>query len=105
MAPSLLYVRRNRRGKTVTVAGIITSVPEQADAIGEAMAFVTIEDRYADMELIVFPKVLGIARHLLVYENAIAATGELGARRRLSRQRKKRRRARIARTKAAGAAT
>lgn len=67
-------------GKTVTVAGIITKRSNKLTRSGEAMAFVTIEDRYADMELIVFPKVLASCEHLLVYENAIAATGELSVR-------------------------
>jgi DNA polymerase-3 subunit alpha len=67
-------------GKTVTVAGIITKRTNKLTRSGEPMAFVTLEDRYADMELIVFPKVLTAYDGLLTYENAIAATGELSVR-------------------------
>ena len=67
-------------GKTVTVAGIVTKRTNKLTRSGDAMAFVTLEDRYADMELIVFPKVLSACDALLVYESAVAATGELSVR-------------------------
>lgn len=67
-------------GKTITVAGIVTKRLNKLTRAGDPMAFVTIEDRYADMEIIVFSNVLAEYGHLLVYETPIAATGELSVR-------------------------
>ena len=47
---------------------------------GEPMAFVTLEDRYGEMELVVFPKLLDRFSTELFVENAIAAEGTLSLR-------------------------
>ncbi len=67
-------------GRIVTVAGIVTKRTNKLTRAGDGMAFVTLEDRYADMELVIFPKVLAAYDALLTYENAIAVTGELSVR-------------------------
>jgi DNA-directed DNA polymerase III (polc) len=67
-------------GKTITIAGIVTKRTNKLTRAGDAMAFVTLEDRYADIEILVFPKVLAACDELLTFENALAVTGELSVR-------------------------
>ncbi len=64
----------------VVVAGIITSRTLKNTKNNEKMAFVTIEDRYAEIEIIVFPKQLSRFEHLLFADNIISVEGTVSAR-------------------------
>lgn len=66
-----------RENQTVTVSGIITSRTDKKTRKDEKMAFVTIEDRYGEIELIVFPKVFNECSYMLSPDMPIAATGKI----------------------------
>ena len=65
--------------QTVTVAGIVTSRQNKQTRKSEPMAFVTIEDKYGEIELLIFPKVLSECSYMLSLDMPIAATGEISA--------------------------
>ena len=62
---------------TVTVAGMITSRVNKQTRAGAPMAFVTVEDRFGETELVIFPKILEKYTYLLSADTPIAAIGEL----------------------------
>ncbi len=64
----------------VTVAGLITRRQNKATRSGEQMAFLTIEDRTGEIEVIVFPKVLNTAGAYLTVNSAVAVWGNLSPR-------------------------
>jgi len=61
----------------VTVAGIITAKRTKLTKNGDAMAFIVIEDRYAEIEVIVFAKNYSKYSDILTEESAVAITGNL----------------------------
>ncbi|MBQ0125136.1 MAG: DNA polymerase III subunit alpha, partial [Clostridiales bacterium] len=65
--------------QVVTVAGIITSRTNKRTRKDEPMAFVTIEDKFGEIELVIFPKVLENCSYMLANDIPIAATGEISA--------------------------
>ncbi len=66
--------------QTVTVAGVIASKFIKYTKKGDAMAFLSLEDRYASMEIIVFPKLYEQYLPLLSPDTAVAVIGELSVR-------------------------
>jgi DNA polymerase-3 subunit alpha len=64
----------------VAVAGIVSSRTVKQTKNGDAMAFVRLEDRYSDIELVVFPKIYSPNVHLLNNDSAICAVGEVSIR-------------------------
>lgn len=64
----------------VAIAGVVSKRVSKLTKKGDTMAFVTVEDRYAEMEVIVFPKVLESAAPYLAYDTAIFVVGELSVR-------------------------
>lgn len=66
-------------GDNVTVAGSITSVTAKQTRGGAKMAFVTLEDRYGEIEIVVFPKILEKCGVYLREDAAIAVSGKLSA--------------------------
>ena len=62
---------------TVVLAGMLTSRTNKQTRTGAPMAFLTIEDRFGEAELVVFPKVLEKYTYLLSPDTPIAAVGEL----------------------------
>ena len=62
------------------VAGIITKRVNKNTRSGEGMAFLTLEDRYAEMEIVVFPKMLDKFAHEFYVENAVCVEGTLSLR-------------------------
>lgn len=64
-------------GIMVTVGGIITEIKAKTTKSNNLMAFVTIEDLYGSMEVIVFPAVLKRFKELLVNENAVFIDGRI----------------------------
>lgn len=64
-------------GMKVTVGGIITQKKTKTTKNNNIMAFVTLEDLYGPMELIVFPTVLHRYADLLVEENIVLVNGRI----------------------------
>lgn len=66
--------------QVLTVAGVISARFVKYTKKGDAMAFLTLEDRYASMEIIVFPKLYEKYQPILNVDTAIAVIGELSVR-------------------------
>ncbi|MBR5871266.1 MAG: DNA polymerase III subunit alpha [Clostridia bacterium] len=66
--------------QTVSIAGLVTKRVAKQTRKGDSMAFITVEDRYAEMEVVVFPKVLESCAAYLSYDTAVFVTGELSVR-------------------------
>ena len=64
-------------GAQVTVAGIITAKKTKTLKNGDVMAFVTVEDRLGEIEVIVFAKLYSKFSRLLVVEGAVIISGKL----------------------------
>jgi DNA polymerase-3 subunit alpha len=64
-------------GQLVTVGGIITEKKTKTTKSNNLMAFVTLEDLYGTMEVIVFPTVLSRNSGLLVNENTVFVEGRI----------------------------
>ncbi|MBQ9778638.1 MAG: DNA polymerase III subunit alpha [Clostridia bacterium] len=64
----------------VSVAGIVTAITSKVTKKDERMAFFTLEDRYADIECIVFPKSLSEYGHLLRADSVLRVEGTLSLR-------------------------
>ena len=63
--------------QTVTVSGIVTSRQNKQTRKGDPMAFVEIEDKFGEIELVIFPKVLAECSYMLAPDMPIAVTGEI----------------------------
>lgn len=63
--------------QVITIAGIITKRQNKAARNGDAMAFITLEDKTGEMEVIVFPKPLLACSDTLVVNSAVAVTGAI----------------------------
>ncbi len=64
----------------IAIAGVVSKRVFKVTKKGANMAFVKLEDRYAEMEVIIFPKVLEDAAAYLAYDTAIFVVGELSVR-------------------------
>ena len=64
----------------VTVGGIITAVRRKATKNNTMMAFVTLEDLYGSMELLVFPKIYSQYTGLLTEDSVVVVKGRLSLR-------------------------
>ena len=62
---------------TVVLAGMLTARVNKQTRTGAPMAFLTLEDRFGETELVVFPKILEKYTYLLSPDTPIAALGEL----------------------------
>ncbi len=69
-----------REKMKLTVVGVVTSRTEKNTRSGEKMAFVTVEDRYGEIELLVFPNQYRRYASYLAPDAAVAASGELSVR-------------------------
>jgi DNA polymerase-3 subunit alpha len=67
-------------GKFITVGGLITTVRKITTKNGATMAFVGLEDKTGQTELIVFPKAYEKSPYFFEPDNIIAATGKISAR-------------------------
>ena len=61
----------------VKIAGIITSKRTKVTKNGDAMAFITLEDRFAEIEVIVFAKSYGKYANILEEEAAVVINGNI----------------------------
>ena len=64
----------------VKIAGIISSVTVKTTRKEEKMAFVTVEDRYGDIECIAFSAAFSKFSHLLRQDNAVLVSGAISLR-------------------------
>ena len=67
-------------GMVVTVGGIITGKKTKTTKSNNLMAFVTLEDLYGIMEIIVFPTILAKYGELLADENIVLVRGRISIR-------------------------
>ena len=68
---------RYRDNQTVCICATVSSRTNKTTKNDEAMAFVTVEDASASMEVIVFPKIFSEFSHLFVKDNPVALIGRL----------------------------
>ncbi|MDR3298096.1 MAG: DNA polymerase III subunit alpha [Candidatus Nomurabacteria bacterium] len=66
-------------GSAVVVGGIITSVRSFVTKSGSKMAFVKIEDKLSDIEIIVFPNVYGTVAAKLVQDAIVKVSGRVNS--------------------------
>ncbi len=62
-------------GARVRVAGIITKITEMTTKKGEKMAFLVLEDRYAEIECVIFPKVYSCRKTAISGEGGVYLEG------------------------------
>lgn len=63
----------------VKLCGIISSKTVKTTKNGASMAFITIEDKTGEIELVVFPKIFAESSHILMKDTAICLRGEISA--------------------------
>ena len=71
--------RKYRDRSKVKLAGIVTSKRTKQVKGGELMAFITLEDRFAEIEVIVFAKQYKMYSELLSEESAVIITGTVSS--------------------------
>ena len=64
----------------IKIAGIISSVTHKTTRKDEKMAFITLEDRYGEIECIAFSGAFAKFSHMLRQENAVAISGNISLR-------------------------
>lgn len=69
-----------RDGDKVNVVGIVSKITRKNTKNGEVMAFVTVEDRYSEIEILVFPKVYNKYAEIIVPDAALTVSGTLSRR-------------------------
>ena len=62
---------------TVTIAGIITSKRTKVTKSGDVMAYITVEDRFAEIDVVVFAKSYRKYSELLAEDNAVSIVGNI----------------------------
>lgn len=66
--------------QTITICATVTRRQLKMTKAGAQMAFVTFEDRYGEMEGIIFPKVLDEVKYMLSEESAVGVVGQISVR-------------------------
>ena len=69
-----------RDKQNIRIGGLLTKRVAKLTRKGDNMAFITVEDRYAEIEVIVFPKVLDTCAQYLSYDTALWVEGTLSVR-------------------------
>ena len=64
-------------GDSVTMAGLITGIKKLITKKGSQMAFLSVEDLYGQMEVVVFPKVFELYRQNMEEDNIVVIRGKL----------------------------
>ena len=67
-------------GKALTVGGLISSVRSIVTKSGSKMAFVKIEDKFSECEIIVFPSIYEVVGGQLIIDAVIRVSGKVNAR-------------------------
>jgi DNA polymerase-3 subunit alpha len=63
----------------VKLCGIINAKTVKTTKNGASMAFITIEDKTGEIELVIFPKIFAEASHILMKDTAVCLRGEISA--------------------------
>ncbi len=71
---------RLRDGTSVKLLAIVTGIKKKTTKNDTAMAFVTVEDIYGSIELLLFPKIYAQFSHLLLPGNILLIDGRLSLR-------------------------
>ncbi len=66
--------------QTVTLCGIITRRQTKMTKNGAQMAFISLEDRFGELEVLIFPKTFETVSHMITNEAAICVVGQLSIR-------------------------
>ncbi|MEG2717397.1 MAG: DNA polymerase III subunit alpha [Eubacterium sp.] len=66
-----------RDGGRVIIGGLIDDLKTQMTRNGKLMAFMTLEDLYGRLEVVIFPNSLEQYRHLLVTDQAVVVRGKI----------------------------
>ena len=66
-----------KNGQSITMAGIVSATKKMITKKGDQMAFMTLEDLYGDIEVIVFPKAFLKCRDNIVEDNIVVVKGKL----------------------------
>ena len=66
-----------KNGSIVTMAGLITSIKKLITKKGSQMAFLSVEDLYGQLEVVVFPKVFEAYRQNLEEDRIVVIRGKL----------------------------
>ncbi len=66
-----------RDGGQIVTGGLIADIKNQMTRNGKLMAFVTLEDLYGQIEVIVFPNTMEKYRHLLVTDQPVIIRGKI----------------------------
>lgn len=69
--------RQFNEKQVVTIAGFVSKRVIKQTKNNETMAFITAEDRYAEIELVIFPRVFNEFSAFLGYDNVLVITGEI----------------------------
>ncbi len=69
-----------KNGMQVSVCGVVTSVTHKKSRAGEPMAFITLADETAELEVIVFPDIFNNNRELFVVDRPLYITGKISKR-------------------------
>lgn len=72
-------IKPNIDGATVIVGGIITALRTIVTKSGSKMAFVKIEDKTGEMEVIVFPRTYETVGNLLAVDTVVKVTGKVNS--------------------------
>lgn len=64
-------------GKSVTMAGLITAKKQLTTKKGQPMGFITLEDLYGQVEVVVFPKTYEIDRANIEEDNVVVIKGKI----------------------------
>lgn len=73
-------ITASRVGETVQIGGIITHIQNIVTRNGQAMSFVTLEDRTKGIEVLVFPKTLETVREILGEDKVVIVQGKVNDR-------------------------
>lgn len=76
----LTHVTKDVDGRAVTVGGLVSSVRSIVTKSGSKMAFVRLEDKFGECEVVVFPKLFEQVGARLVQDTILRVTGKVNAR-------------------------
>ncbi len=74
-AINLITLKMNN--KKVTIGGVVSHIHEITTKNGAKMAFVTVEDKYGEIEMIVFPSVYGDSSDIWQQDNVVICRGKV----------------------------
>lgn len=76
----LTQITKDADGGQVTVGGLVSTVRTIVTKSGSKMAFVRLEDKFGEVEIVIFPKIYEQVGARLIQDNIIRVTGKINAR-------------------------